>query len=218
MKKEDEIRKFLIDNKDNYPEGIYEFLINNYLYYMGYPKFAFDILLQLYSKFGVIDKNNDIYYGIFDKIKKFYNINSDVVEIGSGAYPRLAEIIDDFQTKSKIGTIKAYDPLLAVSKLGNIKLYKKRFDTNTKIKEGSLLIASSPCNATLDIIKKANDEDLEFFIALCGCTHENFKNYDDWINYVFDYAISTNKNGAKIYKDELDKNYDYDYPIIFKKY
>lgn len=217
MKKEKLIERYLIHNKDNYPSDMYNFLINNYKYYIDDPKNSFDILRQIYSKYKVVDECEDIYFGLFNKIKEVYTINNDIVEIASGPYPRLAEIIDNDQRKNLMGTINVYEPLLVTKRLGNIKLHKEEFNLNTKIKKGSLLISSAPCNVTLDIIKKANEENLEFFIALCGCCHEDFTNYDDWINYVFDFANKSIKYDGKIYKDSLDDVYNYPYPIIYKK-
>ena len=129
----------------------------------------------------------------------------------------LSPSIESAVLESKKGTIKVYEPLLVTKRLGNIKLHKEEFNLNTKIKEGSLLIASAPCKVTLDIIRKANEENLEFFIALCGCCHEDFINYKDWINYVFDFANNGIKNESKIYKDSLDDIYNYPFPIIYKK-
>lgn len=217
MKKEKLIERYLLHNKDNYTDDMYDFLVNNYKYYMGNPKNSFDILRQIYSKYEVVDKSEDIYFGLRNKISELYTLNNDIVEIASGPYPRLAEIIDEKQRKSKKGTINVYEPLLVTKRLGNIKLHKEEFNLNTKIKEGSLLIASAPCKVTLDIIRKANEENLEFFIALCGCCHEDFINYKDWINYVFDFANNGIKNESKIYKDSLDDIYNYPYPIIYKK-
>lgn len=217
MKKEKLIERYLLHNKDNYPDDMYDFLVNNYKYYMGNPKSSFDILRQIYSKYEVIDKSEDIYFGLRNKISELYTLNNDIVEIASGPYPRLAEIIDEKQRKSKKGTINVYEPLLVTKGLGNVKLHKEEFNLNTKIKEGSLLIASAPCKVTLDIIRKANEENLEFFIALCGCYHEDFINYKDWINYVFDFANNGIKNESKIYKDSLDDIYNYPFPIIYKK-
>ena len=60
MKKEKLIERYLLHNKDNYTDDMYDFLVNNYKYYMGNPKNSFDILRQIYSKYEVIDKSEDI--------------------------------------------------------------------------------------------------------------------------------------------------------------
>ena len=44
MKKEKLIGRYLLNNKDNYTDDMYDFLVNNYKYYMGNPKNSFDIL------------------------------------------------------------------------------------------------------------------------------------------------------------------------------
>lgn len=214
--KEVRLRKFLLKNKNNYSSDEYDYLINHYGDYYYNPEYAYDILIELYSKFGIISKEKDLYYGIFNKINDIYGLNRDVVEVASGTYPRLAEIIGEYQSKNKFGSIKTYDPKIVISSLKNVEINKCNFSLDTPVKKDSLLVATFPCEVTLDIIRKANNNDLEFLIALCGCTHDGFNNYEEWEDYVFDFANQSSNNSFKIYTDSLDEAYSVPWKLIYK--
>ena len=53
-----------------------------------------------------------------------YGLNQDILEVGSGFFPTLAEKIDTYQQSTNKGSITAIDPLLIPTSLGNVKLCK----------------------------------------------------------------------------------------------
>ncbi len=214
--KEVRLTRFLLKNKDNYSPEAYDYLINHYLDFYYNPGYAYDILAELYSKFGIISKEKDFYYGIFNKINNIYGLNRDVVEVASGTYPRLAEIIGEYQSKNNFGSVKAYDPKIVISSLKNVEINKSNFSLDTPVKKDSLLVSTFPCEATLDIIRNANNNDLEFLIALCGCTHDGFSNYEEWEDYVVDFASCQSNDKFNIYTDSLNEAYSVPWKLIYK--
>ena len=57
-------------------------------------------------------------------INEKYGLNQDILEVGSGFFPTLAEKIDTYQQSTNKGSITAIDPLLIPTSLGNVKLCK----------------------------------------------------------------------------------------------
>ncbi len=79
-----------------------------------------------------------------------------------------------------------------------------------------MLVSTFPCEATLDIIRNANNNDLEFLIALCGCTHDGFSNYEEWEDYVVDFASCQSNDKFNIYTDSLNEAYSVPWKLIYK--
>lgn len=166
-----------------------------------------DVLKQIYAELGILEKNENVYLECLNKIKELYGIEKNILEVGCGAYPILSKYIDEEQ---KEGTITAYDSYLAPSRIGNIKLYKRNLTVEDDIKKFDLLVGILPCNATTLIIKKANENKKDFFIAPCKCTHFPtsylmFKQatLEDWESYVYNIAEQTKPDDRKLCEEVL---------------
>ena len=147
---------------------------------------------------------------------------ADIADGGnSGTFHKVADKIDQYQTSIGKGSITGMDPLLITTSLGNIRLNREIFNINTDISKYSLVTGFYPCDPTLDIITKANKEDKDFTLALCGCTHYSNPyqfylnpSYDGWLNYLYNCALETVPSDRKIEFDDVE---GFEYPIIFSK-
>ena len=171
-----------------------------------------DISAQIRAYLNIDKGYNNSYIGYFNLLKKYFDLGSDVVEVGSGHFPIMSHYIDKEQIKIKKGTITAYDPKLVLSKLGNIILQKKEFAISTVIKQSSLLVGISPCNATDVIIKKAYQDETEFFISMCFCPP-----YNGDYKLLYDFAKKNSEPNSEIIVENLSKKYGKIGSAIIKK-
>ena len=183
-------------------------------------EFCADIITQIYSALGYIPNENDRYYGFVMMLKDMYGLDNKIVEVGAGYYPAVAKHIDSMQTS---GTITTYDPIILMNELGRIIIRKEEFTKKTAIDDADLVIGFSPCEASELLINKANENNKEFSIAVCGCTHfdTNYTRHysprvNDWINYLYESAKEGKKDNESIEISYLDDKYEYPYPIISK--
>ena len=203
---DDDMVRFTMDNIEGYLEGGTEI----------------DLLSQVAYAIGEKSKHPMITYDRFiDYLKEHNGLDQDFLEVSCGMYPVLADKIDQYQTSIGKGSITGMDPLLITTSLGNIRLNREIFNINTDISKYSLVTGFYPCDPTLDIITKANKEDKDFTLALCGCTHYSNPyqfylnpSYDGWLNYLYNCALETVPSDRKIEFDDVE---GFEYPIIFSK-
>ena len=214
------LNNFFEKYKDFYDERMIRYTYDHIEDYLNGGD-AVDLLAQVsYAIDETPVSGKLIYDSFFEFLKEYNGIDKDILEVSCGMYPILADKIDKYQQKNKKGTIGAYDPLLITTKLGKIKLYKENFNEKTNIDKYSLLIGFYPCEATTKIIKRANEEDKDFTVALCGCTHFDDYYYfmtptfNMWLNYVYGIAKDTLKGNREI---EINNIEDLEYPIISSK-
>ena len=168
------------------------------------------------------DKEN-LYLQYLGLIEKYFDLRSNILEIGGGFYPSLASHIADRQLKLKSGTITVYDKNLVTTSLKNIKLIKRDFTLEDDVSNFDLLVGIMPCQATSLIIKKANEYKKEFFLALCGCTHFPITylmfhepKLETWFEYVKDIFYDTKTDNSKLIEIDSPTRYN-KYPILIKK-
>jgi hypothetical protein len=171
------------------------------------------VINQVYAEIGILPDEENTYKDFINLMKKKYNIYSNILEIGSGFIPTMAQYIDDEQ-RSVSGTITVYDPELIIEKRGNIKLFKNNFTCNDSVNDYDLIIAVAACEASKMLIRKANDANKDFMIALCGCVHlpDNYPSYmyydcSYYHNYMFDIASNNLDSSRELNVDYLDDNY-----------
>lgn len=145
-------------------------------------------------------------------INEKYGLNQDILEVGSGFFPTLAEKIDTYQQSTNKGSITAIDPLLIPTSLGNVKLYKSSFSSNMSLKNYTLVTSMYPCESTVRIIESANAQDKDFSLLTCGCTHFSvyelyyggYSTVEDWQNYLYRLVKETSKSDRIIDIDYLN--------------
>lgn len=179
------------------------------------------IVRQIYSALSLVPEEFDTFQGYLESIKKHFSLDQSILEIGSGRYPALARLIDLEQQKLGKGSITIYDEKLVTSNLGNIiinrQLYKSGCEKNTH----SLIIGTSPCEATELIIKESNRRKTNLYLSLCECIHnfgyKRFFSVSSYHNYLYKLLIDTLEEDAEITVEYLDDRYNWDLPILIKK-
>ena len=98
LKEKDNILKFLKE---------YRYLYDEREYVMIYSIIDFDVLLDnegysancniaaLLSKYNIFTEENDRYLMFYKMLEDLDFIKGNSLEVGSGSYPRLAEVIED---------------------------------------------------------------------------------------------------------------------------
>lgn len=182
---------------------------------------------QLYDHFGALPDENNFYLYHMNAIKDSFNINSNILEIGGGTYPSFARRIASEQLKLGIGTITVYDPRLVTTrctKYKNLKLYKKKFNSNIDITDYDLLVGIMPCEATEIMIDTIDKYKKDFYIAFCGCGKSVMgrffyrffvPDYDLQIQQL-KYICEQNDLGELIV-DYLPDKYNVEHPIVYNK-
>jgi len=197
-----------------------EFIKENFNEYLDKQE-PVDILKQIYAELTLLKPENNIYLAVLEKIKELYNINSNILEIGCGAFPVFSKYIDKEQTN---GSITAFDKYLAPTKLGNIKLYNRNLTKENNVEKFDLLVGIWPCDATTLIIEKAYEANKDFFIAPCKCTHfsKEYLRYhlpslEDWENFLYHFARNNVGPDKEVEVDYLDSKYNFNQKIIYTR-
>jgi len=171
-----------------------------------------DYAAQVRAYLGFVEGYSNKYIGYLRMLKHYFQLNRDIIEIGSGKLPILSHYIDEEQRLLKEGTVTAYDPRIIKTQIGNIIQKKEFFLSSTNVKENSLLVGICPCNGTKELIEKANDEKLEFFLSLCDCP-PHYGNIENLKNYI---PIDLG-NEFKLIEERLDDKHCIKNPILIKK-
>lgn len=205
------LEEYLKEYGHGYDSKALAFIRDNFLRY--YHDFEhIDILSQIYSHISVLSDDRDVYKKFMNFINEKYGLNQDILEVGSGFFPILAEKIDTYQQSINKGSITAIDPLLIPTSLGNVKLYKSSFSSNMSLKNYTLVTSMYPCESTVRIIESANAQDKDFSLLTCGCTHfpdyelyyGGYSTVEDWQNYLYRLAKKTSKSDRIIDIDYLN--------------
>lgn len=165
---------------DEYDDDEINFIRNNL--YKFYDKgIQIDITSQILVALNLMKDKDNRYKKYFEFLKNRYNLEQNILEVACGRFPALSKYIDEYQKEIKKGTITAYDPKLVTTKYGNIILNKSLFDKKTDLTNISLITAMHPSEATIPIIRIANQNDKDFSILTCSCTH--FENENEFFYY-----------------------------------
>ena len=197
-----------------------------------------DLLMQIYEHLGIYDILNkarreqnekeipSLYQLHLSRIEKLYDISGDVLDIASGWIPAFAEDIAYHQKQIGKGTITIYEPglLRTRPRYKNMKLYKREFTGTESIKEFDLVTAILPCEATKPIIESACQNDIDFYVATCGCEHDIngrpffYSDYESYQDYIINLAEQLMKNNPnrELVVDQIDSKY-MDYPVLYTK-
>lgn len=173
-----------------------------------------DIMHQVYSAIGAYEYVDNFYDKCIDEMQKSFDINGNLLDVGCGFYPAVAERIKRIQTS---GSISAIDYDVLTTEFGNIRVFKDNFTATTDTSEYTLIYGIMPCEATIPIIQNACANDKDMFIQLCGCVHFSqmgFPGYvplDMWYDYIEDLVCDLLPNGRKY---ELRTPSWGEYPIL----
>ena len=206
---------FLLKYRDKYPTEAIEYIKQMFLGRAFREDIEIDIMSQVYAATGVFKYVDNAYDRHIKAMQRDYDLNRNLIEVGAGFYPAVAEKIAGIQ---EAGSVTAYDPELIVEEMAQVILKKSKFDAKTDIKGADMLYAIMPCEATLDAIEGANENDIDLYLALCGCTH--FKSWSilwgpatwgRWFDYVVSEVERTLPKGRKY---EIDESDEFQYPTI----
>ena len=178
------------------------------------------LLRQLYDLYNFEDEKTSIYLNFINLIEENFSLDRNIVEVAGGPIPRLSFHIASRQTKGKV---TVYDPLMHPTdyNLDNLVIKKELFTEKTKVPKDSLLIGFMPCEATEVLLRVAHRRELDFMVALCGCSpNNNDVYYDDevWLDnmeYLAFNAVRDTKLG-ELKQASLDA-FDDPYPVLYNK-
>lgn len=130
-----------------------------------------DIFNQVNSFLDIEHPKGDFYQQNLEIIKKRFDLNCNVLEVGGGYLPSFAEKVAKEQLRRKKGTITVYDPklLMKVPRFPNMKLVKRNFTEKTGIKKYDLLLGILACEGAEVLVEKACEENKNFYISICNC-------------------------------------------------
>lgn len=218
----DRLEKFLKENPNLYDDEELR-IIRRSILWGKKGNLTYENIRQVSDELGIVDEETNIYTGFAKLINENFDINRNVVEVGSGKLPRLAIKIRGLQTTGKVFV---YDPVLTKKNYEDRHLILKRemFNEDTIIPKDSLIVSFMPCEYTANLINYATSNKHDFMIALCGCNHyySPYVDFDDslhdWfanMEYLARSGIEDNNLGD--FGCAYLKKYHDPYPILYNK-
>ena len=215
--------EFAQKNRSKYSKRAWEYIEKNFWLEMP-EKINPDILMQIYTELGI---EVPFYQDHLKKLQKNFDIDCNILEVGSGYIPSFANLLAHEQLKIGKGTITLYEPILINTKpkYHNMTLHKENFTSETHIKEFDLITAIMPCDVTELVLEQACKNQKDFYIAMCGCTHfeyipwgipANSKTYKKQLIEKTSDLLKKYDNGELVV-ELLDDSYYIDYPILYNR-
>jgi len=216
------VKKFLKEHPDYFNKGE-QSSIEYYSSKKNDEAYLKDVTREIYDELGLIPEDKNIYIAFIELIKQVFGLdNKNIVEVGGGIIPRLAERI---KLQQKNGTITVYDPRLAkdIDDTEGMKLKREQFSSATDIPDANLLIGLMPCEGATPLIMQATKKQIDFILWLCeggphGEPFDFYESDEEWIASTIHTArrgIEDNNMG-ELRKIEL-KDYS-EYPIIYNRH
>lgn len=181
-----------------------------YLYEGLYTEQLACEVYQMYHEYDLTRKSIDIYYRFRDFLKQVYSDfdKRKIVEVGAGIVPQLAR---EIAKESKEEVIAIDKIITSRNNPNNLITVKKEFLDDTEINDRNLMIGLHPCDATIDMVKSAANNNIDFAIAVCGCTfNEPFYGWHSFISDV--QSITKNSDLGEV--NVVDTEFS---PIIYTK-
>lgn len=184
-----------------------------------------DIVAQILSKIGYLNKDRDRYLGFVDMIINEFRDKSNILEVACGRYPIVSYHLSKLMNTQV--NITAMDPKLVVSNIDGIKLIKDSFTGEVEVSSYDLGVAYFPCACTEEFVRKFCTEEKDFILGLCGCTThfptDKFSLYrtyseDEWFDYILSVVEESKKDNCKVLVKSLSSNYNCNYPIVIGKH
>lgn len=126
--------------------------------------------------------------------------SASVLEVGGGRTGRLSRIL-----AGKGYHMTCMDPKLeGEGEPGSVRFVKEAFDyRSTSLADYDWVIAQEPCDATEHIIRACLEQEVPFFVALCGVPHRLISGEmpeDVWEWYEYLHHIDAERIGYEILK------------------
>lgn len=218
---------FMTKYGSKYDDFMREYIKDNFFENLGNLGYYLE-LLQVYSELGIIAKEDDYYIAQLNKLKEKFDINCNILDVGSGSIPVFANYMAHNQIKLGSGTVTLYEPYLVIDapKYSNMVLHREEFTETTDISNFDLVTALMPCDVTETLITSVCKNRKDFYISLCGCNHfamdYGFYSYGGFRPSFYEYIEQAEKLCKKydmgtLEIDYLDDKYELDYPIIYNK-
>ena len=157
---------------------------------------------------------NDYYKSFIECMKSETGIDKNLLEVGCGILPSLANRISKEQT---CGSVTAMDPRVIEAYDGNIGTIKKEFTLDTDVSNYDLIYGFYPCQATPTMIKSSFKNDKDLFLEMCGCVHDvpkefassqkianKYHLYLRYLEYILEQLSSTDRTYEMIRYPGLD--------------
>jgi hypothetical protein len=150
--------------------------------------------------------------------KGMLNNRNNILEIGSGAIPILANIVNKYTNK----LVNTMEPNNIINVKKEVKNINQRFSDQTDINNYDFIYAFRPCMPTEDIILSCLKNNKDFCIYLCNCALKPKKltNYQknnwtskDWHKYLLE--ITSKYKEKFIIKLDYETGLFDDCPIIY---
>ena len=202
FKEKENIIKFILENDKLYNDQKFEMIYFTFLFdnILNSKNIMHTEMAALVSKFGILKQGNDIYFKFYQLLEQLGFIKGNILEVGSGPYPRLAEIIrDNHKTNDYNLTIYEKRDVFSIDK--KIKIVKDKFTASTDIESIDTIFGLYPCEASIDMTLKGIKENKNLLIAFCNCDHSTEK-YPHWFGdyWAVDFCSAIKKE----YQDEVE--------------
>lgn len=217
---------FKEDKLEQEKDNILNFLLDNVKYYNPlefytiFSMFYLDKLkendensipcnnTQILSKYSILKEEYDIYLKVYNLLESKGFIKGNVLEVGCGIYPRLAEIITQ-RHKEKDYSLTLFDTC-NIFNIGNgINIVRDKFTKSTNIDRYDTLVGIHPCEASIDLTLRAIEENKNLILAFCSCNHETVE-FPKW--YDGNWSISFCSDIKEMYGDIIEIIDFEDYP------
>ena len=217
------IREFLEQHRDDIDPFEYKFIIKN-LDRMSNQKFMYYpfVVREIFDKLGLLKDDENLYYKFAEFIRELYDITDmNILEVGGGIYPTLAERIC-----TQAGKVTVYDPRLSktVEDTPKLKLVRKNFNKRMNLDNYDLVIALMPCKGAEAVLEACVEQKKNFIVGLCeGGPHGDYFDFyedeDEWIHSMITYTDTRLSRDGK--SKLLTKTFDncaYPYPVIYNSH
>lgn len=232
LKSNQEILNYFLEHMeqygDKYVDGVREALENEFIFSIG-EQCVISEFTQIFDLMGAIAPCGNHYVAYLDLLKKCFDINCNILEVGGGSIPTFGKYIALEQLKTGVGTITVYDPMLVSRKkygCRNLHLHKKEITSNSDIKAYDLIVGIMPCLGTDSMLELIEKFKKDFFIAFCGCDHDAYRLgyypygfYRPSYNYYLKYAkkICEENDLGELVVDYLPERFEIPFPIVYNK-
>lgn len=197
-----------------------------------YNEVTLNLMIKcLYNKELLKQMDQTIYVGVchlsryidyFYKLKEYFDLGINIIELGFGEFPIMSFLIDHEQKNINRGSIHAYDGSSIefsnfdiennwknkIAPLGNINYNFNYIKEYTTLPDYDLIFGIKACHGLIDLVKKANMDKKDFFLVPCDCYPKNF------INYLYNLAKNeTTKDQELLIDDSIEKSF----PILVRR-